>query len=113
MAASTHQERVALLEAESERFAQYLAQQPHIEGPSGADPELSQRLRSTIPWPATDQQCQEGAKLVSDELVDSLVCCGDPDEVRARIGEYMAAGATVPIVSGPDRATIDFMAQGF
>ena len=103
----------AALQAIKPRLAQYLAQQPHIEGPSGADPELSKRLRATIPWPATYQQCVEGGNLVSDELVDSLVCCGDPDEVRARIAEYLDAGATVPIVSSPNRAAIDFMAQGF
>ena len=103
----------AALQAIKPRLAQYLAQQPHIEGPSGADPELSERLRATIPWPATYQQCMEGGALVSDELVDSLVCCGEPEEVRARIGEYMAAGATVPIVSSPNRAAIDFLAQGF
>ena len=103
----------AALQAIKPRLAQYLAQQPHIEGPSGADPELSERLRATIPWPATYQQCVEGGNLISDELVESLVCCGDPDEVRARIGEYMDAGATVPIVSSPNRAAIDFMAEGF
>jgi 5,10-methylenetetrahydromethanopterin reductase len=103
----------AALQAIKPRLAQYLAQQPHIEGPSGADPELSERLRATIPWPATYQQCVEGGNLVSDELVESLVCCGDPDEVRARIAEYTEAGVTVPIVSSPNRAAIDFMAQGF
>ena len=40
----------AALQAIKPRLAQYLAQQPHIEGPSGADHELSDRLRATIPW---------------------------------------------------------------
>ena len=34
----------AALQAIKPRLAQYLAQQPHIEGPSGADPELSERF---------------------------------------------------------------------
>ena len=95
------------------RFAQYLAQQPHIEGPSETDPELVGRLKALIPWPATEQQCMEGARLISDELAEGVVCYGDEDEVQARIREYMAAGATMPIVSSASRETIDFLAQGF
>ncbi|MEE8443091.1 MAG: LLM class flavin-dependent oxidoreductase [Dehalococcoidia bacterium] len=95
------------------RFAMYLAQQPHIQGPSRVDPELFQRVKALIPWPATEEQCLEAAKLIPDDLIDDLTCFGDEEEVRARIQEYLAAGATKPIISGATKETIDFLAKGF
>ena len=97
------------LNAAKPRLAMYLAQQPHIEGPTEADPELARRIKAVIPWPATERQVMEGARLVPDELVESLGCYGDEDEVSARLSEYVSAGVTLPIVGGESRETIDFM----
>ena len=55
----------------------------------------------------------DGAKLVPDELVESLGCYGDEDEVRARLREYIDAGVNSPTVSGASKETIDFLARGF
>jgi 5,10-methylenetetrahydromethanopterin reductase len=105
----TRDKKQALKDAKP-RLAMYLAQQPHIEGPTEVDPELAGRVKAVIPWPATEQQVMDGARLIPDELVDSLGCYGDEDEVRERLTEYIAAGVTLPTVSGESRETIDFMA---
>ena len=107
-----HRDKKRLLQEAKPRLALYLAQQPHIEGPTEADPELVQRIKATIPWPATDEQAAEGAKLIPDELLESLGCYGDEDTVRARMREYIDAGVTVPIVSQATKETVDFLAQG-
>ncbi len=105
-------DKKALLEAVKPRLALYLAQQPHIEGPSEADPELVQRIKQVIRWPATEAQALEGAKLIPDALAESLGCYGDEDEVRARLKEYREAGMTGPIVPEATTETVDFLAKG-
>ena len=101
-----------LLQEMKPRLALYLAQQPHIEGPTEADPELVQRIKKIISWPATEEQAMEGAKLIPDELPESLGCFGDEDTVRARLREYRDAGVTAPIASQATKETVDFLAQG-
>lgn len=95
-------------------IAQYIAQQPHIEGPSMVEPELAQRLKSIITWPANQQQLTEGARLLSDGLAESVGCYGDEEEVRSRLREYAAAGVNVSIAySDISREFIDFVAKGW
>ena len=108
----TRDKKQALLEAKP-RIAQYLAQQPHIEGPMEVDPELTERLKAMIPWPASEQQIMDGAKLIPDDVVESLGCYGDEDEVRARLREYIDAGMNSPTISSASKDTIDFLARGF
>ena len=107
-----HRDKKRLLEEFKPRLALYLAQQPHIEGPTEADPELVQRIKAVISWPATQEQAMAGAKLIPDELPESLGCFGDEDNVRARLREYLDAGVTVPIASQATRETVDFLAKG-
>ena len=107
-----HRDKKRLLQEVKPRLALYLAQQPHIEGPTEADPELVRRIKRVISWPATEEQAVEGAKLIPDELPESLGCYGDEDTVRARMREYIDAGVKAPIVSGATKETVDFLAQG-
>ena len=101
-----------LLQEFKPRLALYLAQQPHIEGPTEADPELVQRIKAVISWPATQEQALEGAKLIPDQLAESLGCFGDEENVRSRLREYMDAGVTAPIASQATKETVDFLAKG-
>ena len=101
-----------LLQEAKPRLALYLAQQPHIEGPTGADPELVRRIKAIISWPATQEQSIEGAKLIPDELPESLGCYGDEDNVRARLSEYRDAGVTGPMVPDATKETVDFLILG-
>ena len=106
----TDRKRDALQE-EKLRVAMYLAQQPHIEGPMEVDPDLTQRVKALIPWPATTAQAREGARLIPDDVVEKLVCSGDEDEVWMRLGEYLDAGVTLPVLNAPTKNTIDFLAR--
>ena len=87
-------DKKALLQRAKQRLALYLAQQPHVEGPTEVDPELTQRIKAIISWPANQEQAIEGAKLIPDKLAESLGCYGDEDDVRARLREYRDAGMT-------------------
>ena len=102
-------DRQAALDFDKPRIAQYIAQQPHVEGPTEVDPELAARLKETIPFPATQAQVMEGAKLISNELVESLGCYGDVEEVLSKAGEFRDAGMTLPITEA-DRALVDALA---
>ena len=62
-----------------------------MEGPTEVDPELASRLKEVIPFPATRAQVMEGARLISNELVESLGCYGDVEEVVSRAGEFREA----------------------
>ncbi len=107
-----NRDKKRLLQEFKPRLALYLAQQPHIEGPTEADPELVQRIKAVISWPATQEQALEGAKLIPDQLAESLGCFGDDENVRSRLREYMDAGVTAPIASQATKETVDFLAEG-
>ena len=75
-------------------------------------PEHYDRIKAIISWPATHEQAMEGAKLIPDELPESLGCYGDEDNVRARLRDYRDAGITTPIVPDATKKTVDFLARG-
>ncbi len=104
-----NRDRQAALDFDKPRIAQYIAQQPHVEGPTEVDPELASKLKDVIPFPATRAQVMEGARLISNELVESLGCYGDVEEVVSRAGEFRDAGVTLPITEA-DRALVDALA---
>ena len=105
-------DKKALLQRAKQRLALYLAQQPHIEGPTEVDPELVQRIKAIISWPADQEQAIEGARLIPDQLAESLGCYGDEDSVRARLREYRDAGMTGPIVPEATKETVEFLTKG-
>ena len=94
-------------------LAQYIAQQPHIQGPSGVDPDLVERIKDLISWPADKDAIRKGAKLIPDDFVDQVCCFGEADEVCSRLGEYKKVGVACPIIGGPTFKTIDALAEGF
>jgi len=88
-------------------LTRYLAQQPHIAAYSGADPDLVQRLRSMISWPATPGEIEQASHLVPTSLVRSVCACGTTSEAMEAIEAYVDAGATEVVVApfGSDAAT--------
>jgi 5,10-methylenetetrahydromethanopterin reductase len=67
-----------------------------------------------LTWPATHDQVVTASKLVPDHIVQMICAAGTPDEVRVKVGEYMANGCTCPILYplGPDlRHMIDTFAD--
>ncbi|HMQ53447.1 MAG TPA: LLM class flavin-dependent oxidoreductase, partial [Anaerolineae bacterium] len=79
-------------------LTQYIAQQPHITKASNTPPETVRQIQSILGWPATKEQIKEAMKLVPDELVQRITASGTPEEVKAKVREYVANGCTCPIL---------------
>jgi len=77
---------------------QYLGQQPHIMKASGVPQELLDEIGAVLTWPATHDEVVAASKLVPDDIVQMITASGTPDEVRAKVDEYVAAGCTCPIL---------------
>ena len=79
-------------------LAYYLGTEPHIMEASGADPELVERVKKVVGWPATEADYRRAAHLIPDDLVRSLMAVGTTEQCRAKVAEYIAAGVTCPIL---------------
>ena len=113
---SVDNDRDRALDAARKLVTQYLGQQPHIMKASGVSPDLLDEIGQVLTWPATEDQILEAMKLVPDDVVQMITASGTPDEVKAKVREYIAAGATCPILYplGDDvRLMIDTFAGGY
>lgn len=113
---SVDHDRKKALDAARKLVTQYLGQQPHIMKASGVSQELLDEIGQVLTWPATEEQIAEAMKLVPDDVVQMITASGTPQEVRAKVREYVASGATCPILYplGPDvRLMIDTFADGY
>ena len=95
---SVDHDRERALDGARGLLTQYLAQQPHIAKASGVKPDVVEKIQSILGWPATKEQIDKAKVHVSDELVLRITATGTPDEVRARVQEYIDRGATCPIL---------------
>ena len=95
---SVHEDRKTALDMARLMVTQYLGQQPHIMKASGVPQSLLDKVGEVLTWPATHKQVEAASKLVPDEIVQMLTASGTPDEARAKVREYMADGATCPIL---------------
>ena len=75
---------------------QYLGQQPHIMKASGVPQELLDEIGAVLTWPATHEQVLAASRLVPDDVVQRCTASGSPDEVRAKVDEYVASGCDLP-----------------
>jgi len=109
---SVDHDRKKALDGARELLTQYLAQQPHIAKASGVKPEVVQEIQSILGWPATHEQIQKAMHLVPDELVQRITASGTPEEVKAKVQEYIDRGATYPILYplGDPKLMIDVFA---
>ena len=95
---SVDDDRQAALDGARLLVTQYLGQQPHIMKASGVPQELLDEIGKVLTWPATHDEVVAASKLVPDEIVQMITASGTPDEVRAKVDEYVAAGCTCPIL---------------
>ncbi|MFV0307449.1 MAG: LLM class flavin-dependent oxidoreductase [Desertimonas sp.] len=109
---SVDRDRQAALDAARLLVTQYLGQQPHIMKASGVPQALLDEIGKVMTWPATHEQVLAASRLVPDEVVQRCTASGEPDEVLAKVAEYVASGCTCPILYplGPD---IDLMLDTF
>jgi 5,10-methylenetetrahydromethanopterin reductase len=96
-------------------LTQYLGQQPHIMKASGVDPALIEEINDVLTWPAGPEEIRKAMHIVPDEAVQMISASGTPEECRAKVREYVAAGCTCPVLYplGDDvRLMIDTFAGG-
>lgn len=111
---SMDDDRERALDNARELVTQYLGQQPHIMKASGVSEEVLNDISRVLTWPATEEQIRAAMKLVPDEVVQLITASGTPDEVKAKVHEYVASGATCPVLYplGDDvEAMIDVFAR--
>jgi 5,10-methylenetetrahydromethanopterin reductase len=95
---SVDADRQVALDRSRELLTQYRGQQPHIMKASGVDPGLIEDIGKILTWPAGPEDIKRAMRLVPDEAVQMISASGTPEECRAKVGEYIAAGATCPIL---------------
>jgi 5,10-methylenetetrahydromethanopterin reductase len=77
----------------------YLGGQPHIAREVGLEPQLVERLTELLgSWPPRPGGLDEAMRLVGSGIVDRLAVAGTAAECRDRIGAWVDAGASYPLV---------------
>ncbi len=95
---SVDRDRAVALDRARELLTQYLGQQPHIMKASGVDPALIEEIGKVLTWPATPEQIRTAMRLVPDDAVQQISASGTPEECVAKVAEYVANGATCPVL---------------
>jgi 5,10-methylenetetrahydromethanopterin reductase len=98
MICSVHTDRAKALDGARWMLTQYLAQQPHIAKASGVSDEVVKKIQNILGWPATKEQIEEAMPLVPDELVQRITASGAPEDVKAKVRQYVERGCTCPIL---------------
>ncbi|MBN1995608.1 MAG: LLM class flavin-dependent oxidoreductase [Anaerolineae bacterium] len=98
MVCSVHTDKAQALDGARALLTQYLAQQPHIAQASGVSDEVVKKIQNILGWPATKEQIKTAMPLVPDDLVQRITATGTPEEVKAKVREYVAHGCTCPIL---------------
>ncbi len=113
---SVDRDRKKALDGARKLVTQYLGQQPHIMKASGVSQSLLDEISQVLTWPATEEQIERAMALVPDDVVQMITASGTPEEVKAKVREYVANGATCPILYplGDDvKLMIDTFADGY
>ena len=95
---SVDRDRDLALDRSRELLTQYLGQQPHIMKASGVDPALIEEIGKVLTWPAERDEILRAMRLVPDDVVQQITASGSPEECRAKVAEYVEAGATCPVL---------------
>ena len=73
----------------------YLGQQAHIDKPSGVIQSVHDAMGG---WPPREGGIEEAMSLVGDDIVGLFSAAGTRDICRARVQEYVEAGASCPVL---------------
>ena len=115
MICSVDHDRKVALDKARKMMVQYLGQQPHLMKASGVSQELLDDIHQVLTWPATDEQIEGAMHLVPDDVVQMCTASGSPEEVKAKVREYIDNGCTCPILYplGDPKLMIDIFADGY
>ena len=78
--------------------AYYVATEPHIMKASGVDEDVVAKAQSMMSWPATVEDYERASAVIPEEIVRDIIAVGTADECRAKVGQYVDAGMTCPIL---------------
>jgi 5,10-methylenetetrahydromethanopterin reductase len=112
---SVDMDRKKALDGARKMITQYLGQQPHLMKASGVSQELLDEIHQVLTWPATEEEIESAMHLVPDDVVQMCTAAGSPEEVKAKVREYVDHGATCPILYplGDPRLMIDIFSDGY
>lgn len=112
---SVDRDRKQALNKARKMITQYLGQQPHLMKASGVSQELLDEIHQVLTWPATDEEIESAMHLVPDDVVQMCTASGSPEEAKAKVREYIASGATCPILYplGDPTLMIDIFSEGY
>ncbi len=115
MICSVDTDRKKALDGARKMMTQYLGQQPHLMKASGVSQELLDEIHQVLTWPATDEEIEGAMHLVPDDVVQMCTAAGSPEEVKAKVREYVDNGCTCPILYplGDPKLMIDIFADGY
>ena len=115
MICSVDYDRKKALDGARKMMTQYLGQQPHLMKASGVSQALLDEIHQVLTWPATDEQIEGAMHLVPDDVVQMCTASGSPEEVKAKVREYIDHGCTCPILYplGDPRLMIDIFSEGY
>lgn len=115
MICSVDTDRKKALDGARKMITQYLGQQPHLMKASGVSQDLLDEIHQVLTWPATDEQIEAAMHIVPDDVVQMCTAAGSPEEVKAKVREYVDNGATCPILYplGDAKLMIDIFADGY
>ncbi|MCA9898129.1 MAG: LLM class flavin-dependent oxidoreductase [Anaerolineales bacterium] len=115
MICSVDNDRKKALDGARKMMTQYLGQQPHLMKASGVSQELLDEIHQVLTWPATEEEIESAMHLVPDDVVQMCTASGSPEEVKAKVREYIDNGCTCPILYplGDPYLMIDIFADGY
>lgn len=115
MICSVDHDREKALNKARKMMVQYLGQQPHLMKASGVSQELLDEIHQVLTWPATDEEIEAAMHLVPDDVVQMCTASGSPEEVKAKVREYIDNGCTCPILYplGDPWLMIDIFSDGY
>ena len=115
MICSVDYDRKKALDKARKMMVQYLGQQPHLMKASGVSQELLDEIHQVLSWPATDEQIEAAMHIVPDDVVQMCTASGSPEEVKAKVREYIDNGCTCPILYplGDPWLMIDIFSEGY
>lgn len=115
MICSVDDDRKKALDGARKMITQYLGQQPHLMKASGVSQELLDDINQVLTWPATEEEIESAMHLVPDDVVQMCTASGSPEEVKAKVREYISSGATCPILYplGDPKLMIDIFSEGY
>ena len=112
---SVDHDRKKALDGARKMMTQYLGQQPHLMKASGVSQDLLDEIHQVLTWPATDEEIEKAMHLVPDDVVQMCTASGSPEEVKAKVRQYVDHGCTCPILYplGDPRLMIDIFSEGY